>query len=146
VHLVEVDRVDAEALGARAAAVLHDRRDRQDREDLRGEVDLVPQVVLAQRGADDALALAEAVRLRGVDHGDAELDRAVHDAAGLAGGEVVAVPPLPRAELPRAQPDPRQPLAALHTVQVAHGISSSSDVPVSTFSRDGRRREKGPEG
>src|SRR2546421_427010 len=58
---------------------------------------------------DDALGAPERVDLRRVDEVDPEVEGAGHDVEGVVLGVGGAVPPLPRTELPRAQPDGRHP-------------------------------------
>src|SRR6266480_590170 len=104
-------------------ALLDDRGDRQQREDLRGQEDRVP--VLADRRAEDPLAAPEAVELGGVEHGDAEFHRPAHDGVRLLPGVALAVAPLPGAELPGAQPDPGNPggLRVDPRAQITHAPS-----------------------
>ena len=105
VHLVQVETADAEPVRAGHRALLHDGGNREEREELRGQEGRFP--AFRQRRAEDPLAAAEPVELRGVEQGDAEFDRAAHDGLRLAPGVGLAVSPLPGAELPAAEPDPR---------------------------------------
>src|SRR2546423_305077 len=86
--LVKVDAVDTEPVGAGQRPLLHDRRQRQHGEDLGGEERAVPP--RRDRLADDALRLAEAVDLGGVDVVDPEVERPMDDSddfgAPRAGG------------------------------------------------------------
>ena len=114
VELHEVDTLDAQAaervlrppaqVPARVPAPhcrIGLRRARPgDRLDLGGHVDLAAPP-LAERPADDLLAVAGPVHLRGVDEVDALLERVEQ---GVHGGVVVHGPPLP-ADLPGPEPD-----------------------------------------
>ena len=107
--LVEVDHVDAEPLRALAAVALDPAGGRRDREDLGRDERFL--AAIAERLADDALGVAAAVDLGGVDHVHAEVERALEDATGLDVGVLGAVAPVLRAELPRAEPDGREPVS-----------------------------------
>src|SRR5205085_1871042 len=91
VELIEGDLPEPEPGRARHRALLHDRCQRQEREDLRR--DEYPRAVLAERLAEDALALPEPVRLGSVEERDAELESAANDPLGLRPGVVGAVTP-----------------------------------------------------
>jgi hypothetical protein len=122
-HLVQVEPTGAEPVRAGHRALLDDRGDRQQREDLRGQEDRVP--VVAERRAEDTLAAPQPVDLGGVEHGDAELHRPAHDGVRLLPGVALAVAPFPGAELPGAQPDPGKPGAG-PWIQIAHAPVSAS--------------------
>jgi hypothetical protein len=108
VHLVQVEAAGAEAVRAGHRALLDDRGGREHREDLGRQEDRLPVLRqhLPQGRAEDPLAAAEAVDLRGVEQGHAQLQRAAHDGVRLLPGVVPAVAPLPGTELPGAQSDP----------------------------------------
>ena len=122
VHLVEVDRAHPEPVRAGHAALLHDRRGGQHREHLRRDDHVVRAARLPQRLAEDALAAAEAVDLRRVEHGDPQRAGPRDDLARRVLVVLAPVAPLAGAELPGAQPDHRVPLAG-GEVQVAHAVS-----------------------
>ena len=105
VHLVQIDRLDAEARRARPSPLLDHGGDREDREDLRCQEGVAPAA--AERGAEDPLRTAEAVRLGRVDEVDPEIEGARHDRRRLAARVRRPVAPLPRSELPGAEPDRR---------------------------------------
>jgi hypothetical protein len=120
VQLVEVDRLHPEPLRAGYPALLHDRRRRHDREHLGRDHDVVRAAARPQRLTEDPLATPEAVDLGGVEHGDAQLAGAADDPARLGVVVAAAVAPLPRAELPGAQPDHRVPLRRRDVVDITH--------------------------
>src|SRR5262249_15859656 len=105
VHLIQVDGIDAEPACARLCSLLDDRRQRQEREQLRGEEHVVAPA--ANRLAHDALRLAIGVDLGRVDEVDAEVKGAFDDRTRITTGIVVAVAPVTRAELPTAEPHDR---------------------------------------
>ena len=92
VDLVERDAVQLQPPRTGALALLDDRGERRDREDLAGHRDL--GALVAERLAEDALALAEAVDLGRVEQRDAQRECALHDVAGGTRGVVVSVAPL----------------------------------------------------
>ena len=107
VDLVQVDDVDAESLRTRAPVPFDDRCERHDRQQLRCDEDLL--AAPGDRTTDDAFRFVAPVDLGGVDQVHAEIERPVDDRAGLVLRVVGAVAPVLRSELPRAQPDHRQP-------------------------------------
>jgi hypothetical protein len=102
-HLVKRDFGQLQPGGARLLALANDDRERGQREELAGDDDV--SALVAERLTEDALALAEAVDLGGVEKRDSELTRAPHDVTGSAAGVGVAVAPLARAELPGSESD-----------------------------------------
>ncbi len=119
-HLVKIEAAGAQPVRAGHRALLHHRRDRQHRQDLRGEEDTLP--VLAQRLAQDPLAAPKPIDLRGVEQGDTQLQRPPHDGLCNLVGVAVAVSPFPGPELPGAQPDLGDLLAGVDA-QITHGTS-----------------------
>ena len=103
VDLVEVDPIHAEAAGGGPGAVADHRGHRHQGEELGRQHHV--GAPLAQRGAEDAFARPEAIDLGGVEERDAELQRAADHPSRLLVRVVLAVAPLTRAELPRAEPD-----------------------------------------
>ena len=104
VDLVQRDAAQLQPPGAGVCALLDHRGKRGDGKNLAGHRNLGARI--AERIAEDALALTEPVNLRGIEQRDAECQRAMHDVAGGARRVGVAVAPFTRAELPGAQPDP----------------------------------------
>jgi hypothetical protein len=121
VHLVQRDAVELEAAGAALVPVADDGGERRHREDLAGDDDRA--AVTTERLAEDLLAAPEAVDLRGVEEGDAEFPGATHDVPRGPAGVVLAVAPLLRPELPRAQTHSAD-LAQTVDLEEAHGDQS----------------------
>jgi hypothetical protein len=102
VLLVEVDPIHAEPAGA-APRSPGDHEGQADRKDLGGEEDSL--TLPADRLTYDALGTPDSIDLGRVDQVHAQLQRSAHDFAGHLARVHRPVAPLPRAELPRAQPD-----------------------------------------
>jgi hypothetical protein len=117
VNLVQRDVLELQPPRTRALALFHHDGKRRDRKDLAGHRDLV--ALVAQCLAEDSLALAESVHLRGVEERHTQGACAADDLARGAGGVTVAVAPLARSELPGAQPDPTDPADTVD-VQILH--------------------------
>ena len=140
VHLVEVDRVDAQpaqrrlrflddalraAVAKRAAVVPAEPG-------LGGDDGALALAVLRQRPADDLLGAAEAVHRRGVDQRDAVIERRMNGADRV---RLVAAAPHPAADRPGAEPDARH---GDRRQQLLHLDSRSSGLHVhgaASFSR-----------
>ena len=115
-------RLSCSRLRAGARALLDHRGERRDRKDLAGHRDFGARV--AERLAEDALALTESVHLGGIEQRDPKGERAMHDVAGGARRVRVSVAPFTRAELPGAQTDPADPADAVN-VYVLHGAHAT---------------------
>ena len=130
-ELVEVDRVDAKPAQARIAGTAdvfgppvvraRGRIGRPDDAELRREDDLV--AVPGERFAEEQLVRADAVHVRGVEQGDAELERPVDRPHGLdLVGRTVELGH-PHA----AEPERRDGEAASSQLTLLHGESLPSD-------------------
>src|SRR2546428_8395392 len=99
-HLIKVDLPDSEALQTGGTRFLHVVRPEMPTTDFRRDEDAVPPYV-PDRSGHDALRMAVAVRLRGVDEVDPKLHGALHRLAAIRIANVGA-PRLP-ADLPPPQ-------------------------------------------
>jgi hypothetical protein len=117
VHLIQVKQARAQPAGAGHGALLYDRRQRQDREELRGQENRPPPP--AECLPEDALAAPETIHLGGVEQRDAQVDRPADDVAGHRTGVTLPVSPLLRPELPCAQPYLGNPCGRVD-VQIPH--------------------------
>src|SRR5213596_3201698 len=101
-HLIKVDLPDSEALQTSGTRFLHVIRAQMPPANLRRDEDAVPADV-PNRSGHDALGVAVAVRLRGVDQVNPKLHGALHRLAALGISDVGA-PGLP-SSLPHPQSD-----------------------------------------
>ena len=103
--------LDAEPLRAAPDLAVEDRLRGRDGHELRrdGEAGTDLRVELRERLADDVLGRVRPVRLGGVDEGDPEVDRLADQRRRHLVRVLVPVAPLARPELPRPEPDDRQP-------------------------------------
>ena len=135
VHLVERDPGQPEAGGARVRTASDDRWEGCDREELGRHHDVL--TVVAERLREDALAAAERIHLRGVEEGHTQLERPADDVVGRALRVVVAVAPLARAELPRAEADPADESDPGH-LEISHVLTMPAPAPARSPARSGR--------
>src|SRR4029077_11264587 len=132
--VVAVDLVEFDPVGAQPAqALLHLQEDVPARraaiehptgsghEDLGGDDGFLAPAL--ERLADDLLRLSHRVAVRGIDEGDALVERAAHDPDALV---VVGVPP--PSQRHRAEADARDLEAAVPEPDVLHGYAARASV------------------